>query len=182
MSGGRKPCAGRGIQIEEGIKAASGDVIIVLHADCIIAKGVFERLIKTLDADPHVAGGACGMQFEPRIPQTRLIASVNNLRTTLSGIAFGDQAQFFRKKALELCGGFPAIMLMEDIEVSLRLKEVGRLVLLGDGMVVSDRRSQGRHFAGNLLTVFYLFSRYLVERRWGRDDRIMRYYYEKYYT
>jgi rSAM/selenodomain-associated transferase 2 len=174
--------AGRGIQIEEGIKAASGDVIIVLHADCIVAKGVFERLIKTLDADPHIAGGACGMQFEPRILRTRFIAFLNNLRTILSGIAFGDQAQFFRKEALELCGGFPAIMLMEDVELSLRLKEVGRLVLLGDGIVVSDRRWQGRHFAGNLLTVLYLFSRYLVERRWGRADQLMKNYYERYYT
>jgi rSAM/selenodomain-associated transferase 2 len=174
--------AGRGIQIEAGIKAASGDVIIVLHADCIVAKGVFERLIKTLDADPHVAGGACRMQFEPRISRTRFIASLNNIRTILTGIAFGDQAQFFRKEALELCGGFPAIMLMEDVELSLRLKEVGRLVFIGDGILVSDRRWQGRHFTGNLLTVFYLFSRYLVERRWGRADQIMRNYYERYYT
>ena len=174
--------AGRGIQIREGIKAASGDVIIVLHADCVVAKGVFERLKKTLDADPHAAGGACGMQFEPGVPQTRLIASLNNIRTVLTGIAFGDQAQFFRKKALELCGGFPSVMLMEDVELSLRLKEVGGLVFLDDGVVVSNRRWKGRNYAGNLLTVFYLFSRYLVERRWGKTGRIMRNYYEKYYT
>jgi rSAM/selenodomain-associated transferase 2 len=174
--------AGRGIQIEEGIKAASGDVIIVMHADCIAAEGVFDRLIKALDADPRIAGGACGMQFEPRIPRTRFIASLNNLRTILTGIAFGDQAQFFRKEALDRCGGFPAIMLMEDVELSLRLKEVGRLVFLSKGIVVSDRRWQGRHFAGNFLTVLYLFSRYLVERRWGRADQLMRNYYERYYA
>ena len=174
--------AGRGVQIKEGIKAAAGDVVVVLHADCIGARGVFERLIKALAADPHIAGGACGMQFEPSNRRTRLIASLNNLRAVLTGIAFGDQAQFFRKEALELCGGFPAIMLMEDVELSLRLKEVGRLVFIGDGILVSDRRWQGRRFAGNLLTVFYLFSRYLVERRWGRGDPLMRNYYERYYT
>ena len=174
--------AGRGIQIKAGINAAIGDVVVVLHADCIAVKGVFERLIKALDANPHIAGGACGMQFEQGIPRTRLVAFLNNFRTILTGIAFGDQAQFFRKEALEYCGGFPAIMLMEDVELSLRLKEVGKLVFIGDGILVSDRRWQGSRFAGNLLIVLYLFSRYLVERRWGRADPLMRNYYERYYS
>jgi rSAM/selenodomain-associated transferase 2 len=173
---------GRGIQIKEGIKAASGDVLIVLHADCVLAKGVFKRLTKALAADPHIVGGACGMQFETKILRTRFIASLNNLRAVLTGIAFGDQAQFFRKEALEHIGGFPAIMLMEDVELSLRLKEVGRLAFIRDGVVVSDRRWQGRHFAVKLLTVFYLFSRYLIERRWGRADQLLINYYNKYYT
>ncbi len=55
------------------------------------------------------------------------------------------------------------MMLMEDVELSLRLKEVGQLVFLRDGIVVSDRRWNGHRFAGNLLTVFYLFTRYLTE-------------------
>ena len=73
------------------------------------------------------------------------------------------------------------MMLMEDVELSLRLKEVGRLVFLHDGIVVSDRRWDNSRFAGNLLTVIYLFTRYLVERRWGTVDRSMRKYYKMYY-
>ena len=174
--------AGRGVQIDEGVKAASGDVVIIMHADCIASHGLFERLVNSLNADPHIAGGAFAMQFEPKTLRTRFVAFLNNLRTRLTGISFGDQAQFFRKEALEFCGGFPAIMLMEDVELSMRLKEAGRLVFLGEGIVVSDRRWHSRQFAGNLMTVFYLFFRYLIERRWGRADGSMENYYKAYYT
>jgi len=172
---------GRGLQIKAGIKEASGDVILILHADCIAAKGAFERIIKSLETKAHVVGGAFGMRFEPKNPKTWFVALLNNVRTMLTGISFGDQAQFFRREALGHIGGFPPMMLMEDVELSLRLKEVGRLVFLYDGIVVSDRRWDNSRFAGNLLTVIYLFTRYLVERRWGTVDRSMRKYYERYY-
>jgi len=173
---------GRGAQIKEGIHAASGDVILILHADCAAAEGVFERVIKSLESDPHVVGGACRMQFKPNTPKTQFIAFLNNMRTILTGVSFGDQAQFFRKEALERMGGFPSMMLMEDVELSLRLKELGRLVFLPDGIVVSDRRWNGNRFAVSLLKVFYLFTRYMVERRWGKVAGSLRNYYEIYYN
>ena len=74
------------------------------------------------------------------------------------------------------------MMLMEDVDLSLRLKEVGRMIFLPDGIVVSDRRWNGSRIAGKLRTVFYLFTRYLIERRWGKVDRSMRNYYEIYYN
>jgi GT2 family glycosyltransferase len=157
-------------------------VILILHADCAAAEGVFERVIKSLESDPHVVGGACRMQFKPNTPKTRFIAFLNNMRTILTGVSFGDQAQFFRKEALERMGGFPSMMLMEDVELSLRLKELGRLVFLRDGIVVSDRRWNGNRFAVSLLKVFYLFTRYMVERRWGKVAGSLRNYYEIYYN
>ena len=173
---------GRGAQIKAGIKAASGDVILILHADCVAARGQFERVIGFLEAHPHVVGGAFGMQFDPNSLRTRFIAFLNNIRALITGISFGDQAQFFRAEALNDMGGFPSMMLMEDVDLSLRLKEVGRLVFFRDGIVVSDRRWNGSRMAGKLQIVFYLFTRYLIERRWGKADRSMRNYYEIYYT
>lgn len=172
---------GRGPQISEGINAAGGDVILILHADCVAAKGAFKGVIDALEADARAVGGALGMKFELQNPKTRLIALLNNVRTILTGISFGDQAQFFRREALDQMGGFPTIMLMEDVELSLRLKEAGRLVFLRDGIVVSDRRWSGSRFSSKLLTVFYLFTRYLVERRWGTVDGSMSNYYNIYY-
>ena len=172
---------GRGLQIKAGIGLATGDVILILHADCVATNGTFERIIKSLAADAHIVGGAFEMQFEPQNPKTRFIAFLNNMRTILSGISFGDQAQFFRRAALGHMGGFPPMMLMEDVELSLRLKEAGQLVFLRDGIVVSDRRWNGSRFAGNLLTVFFLFTRYLVERRWGMVDESLKKYYKMYY-
>jgi GT2 family glycosyltransferase len=73
------------------------------------------------------------------------------------------------------------MMLMEDVELSLRLKEVGRLVFLRDGILVSGRRWQGNGFAGNLMTVFHLFTRYLIERRFRKSDVLNQKYYDVYY-
>jgi GT2 family glycosyltransferase len=70
---------------------------------------------------------------------------------------------------------------MEDVELSLRLKEVGRLVFLRDGILVSGRRWQGNGFAGNLMTVFHLFTRYLIERRFCKSDVLNQKYYDAYY-
>jgi rSAM/selenodomain-associated transferase 2 len=173
--------AGRGIQIQQGIQAASGDVVIILHADCLAVSGTFEGLIRSLKNKPHVAGGAFRMQFEPKNFKTRLIAALNNMRTLLTGISFGDQAQFFRKEAIGYLGDLPAMMLMEDVELALRLKESGPLVFLHNGIVVSDRRWSNNRFTGNLLTVLHLFTRYLIERRWGKADWSMHSYYERYY-
>ena len=173
---------GRGLQIRSGIKVASGDVIVVLHADCVVKKGVFRRIIRQLTLQPDVAGGAVGMQFEPLTAKTMLIAFLNNLRTILTGISFGDQAQFFRTEALTAAGGFPPTMLMEDVELVMRLREVGRLIFLPKGVLVSGRRWQGNAFSGNLITVLYLFTRYLIKRRYHRNNSLNRYYYDIYYS
>jgi GT2 family glycosyltransferase len=122
------------------------------------------------------------MQFERNTPKTMVIAFLNNLRTFLTGISFGDQAQFFRAEALAAAGGFPSMMLMEDVELSLRLKEVGRLVFLRNGILVSGRRWLGNGFTGNLMTVFHLFPRYLIERRFCRSNTLKRNYYDIYYS
>jgi rSAM/selenodomain-associated transferase 2 len=173
---------GRGLQIRKGVESASGGVIVILHADCAVKKGVFKRILKKLESDPDTVGGAVGMQFERNNPKTIVIAFLNNLRTFLTGISFGDQAQFFRTEALAASGGFPSMMLMEDVELSLRLKEVGRLVFLRKGILVSGRRWFDNGFTGNLMTVFHLFPRYLIERRFFRRDTLKRNYYDIYYS
>ena len=173
---------GRGLQIRKGVESASGDVIVILHADCAAKKGVFKRILKMLESDPDTVGGAVGMQFERNNAKTMVIAFLNNLRTVLTGISFGDQAQFFRTEALAATGGFPSMMLMEDVELSLRLKEIGRLVFLRKGIIVSGRRWLDNGFKGNLMTVFHLFPRYLIERRFCRSNTLKRNFYDIYYS
>jgi rSAM/selenodomain-associated transferase 2 len=173
---------GRGLQIRKGVESATCDVVVILHADCAAQKGVFKRILAKLESDPYPVGGAVGMQFEKSTPKTRVIAFFNNLRMFLTGISFGDQAQFFRTEALAASGGFPSMMLMEDVELSLCLKEVGRLVFLRKGILASGRRWLGNGFKGNLITVFHLFPRYLIERRFLLNNTLKRNYYDIYYS
>ena len=122
------------------------------------------------------------MQFKQINIRTRFVAGLNNWRARFTGVSFGDQAQFFRVDALDAISGFPALMLMEDVELSLRLKEVGKLVFLPQGILVSGRRWQGRDFSYKLMTVFHLFPRYLLERRFRQNDPHKEVYYDIYYS
>jgi GT2 family glycosyltransferase len=98
----------------------------------------------------------------------------------VTGIAFGDQAQFVRAEALRRIGGVPALMLMEDVELSLRLKRIGRTIYLKRGVAVSGRRWQRGSSRRNFLMVVGLFFRYLLKRRLGLNPDERRYYREYY--
>ena len=119
------------------------------------------------------------MRFSDASLKRRLIAGLNNLKAFSTGIAVGDQAQFVRAAALREMEGFPGLMLMEDVELSLRLKRMGRPVYLRRGVTVSSRRWQEGSFLKNIGLVVGLFLRYLLERRLGqvKDGS----YYQKYY-
>jgi hypothetical protein len=63
-----------------------------------------------------------------------------NWRSRLSGIATGDQAIFVRRDVFESLGGYPDQPLMEDIELSTRLRRRGRPACLTQQVVTSGRR------------------------------------------
>ena len=170
---------GRGGQIRAAVETARGDVLLILHADAILARDAPERLIRALAADQSAPGGCFGMAFADASLKRSLIAALNNLKAFTTGIAFGDQAQFVRAAALREMEGFPGLMLMEDVELSLRLKRMGRPVYLRRGVALSGRRWQDGTFRKNIRLVVGLFFRYLLERRLGqvKDGS----YYQKYY-
>jgi rSAM/selenodomain-associated transferase 2 len=171
---------GRGIQIAAAAQDAKGDVLLIMHADSVLRAGAAERIIRALSAAPDAAGGCFGMAFEEGRLATRWIARLNNLRAMVTGIAFGDQAQFARTEALRRIGGVPALMLMEDVELSLRLKTAGRVVYLGQGVRASGRRWQQGSFWENFVMVVGLFFRYLLKRRLGLNPDESRYYRQYY--
>jgi rSAM/selenodomain-associated transferase 2 len=172
---------GRGIQIGAAAEASRGDVLLILHADSVLRDGAAARIISALSAAPDAAGGCFGMAFEEGGFATRSIAWLNNLKAMATGIAFGDQAQFARAEALRRIGGVPSLMLMEDVELSLRLKRVGRVVYLGQGVRASGRRWRTGNSFRKVATILVLFVRFLVDRRLGRSQRADLEYYRKYY-
>ena len=97
----------------------------------------------------------------------RLIELSNRLRFNLGGIAFGDQGIFVRRDVLHAGGGMPAIRLMEDVELSLRLADSPYRLQVGHSLKVSTRRWEKKKFTGYTLQVLLLVSAYLVLRRLG---------------
>jgi rSAM/selenodomain-associated transferase 2 len=173
---------GRGSQIKKGIRHCSGDVILVLHADCLICPSLPALVVRTLNENPQCIGGATGMEYLEGSWKNRFVSWLNNARARWTGISFGDQAQFFRRGALPLIDGFPDLMLMEDVELSMRLKEHGQLCFIPRGVVVSKRRWERLGFWSTGMGVVWRCSRYLVQRRLGIGDGRRRDLYERYYS
>lgn len=172
---------GRGHQVRAGLKLATGDVFLILHADTMLEAGAINRMLQALAGYPSIAGGAFGMRFAGDSLGLRAVACLNNWRARWCGISFGDQGQFFRRDALEMMGGFPDMMLMEDVELSLRLKQFGRPLFIGRGVHVSQRRWVRRGFVKNIWKVLTLFTRFLLERRMQGAAGVRTDYYRRYY-
>lgn len=131
---------GRGTQIRAGVEIARSDVALVIHADCICDKNVSQKILKGLMLNPDVVGGAIGQRFHDANLRLLVIEMLNDARATLGGASFGDQGQFFRVSAVQKMGGYPDYPLMEDIELSLRMMRLGRVVLLDGGIHNSARQ------------------------------------------
>jgi len=173
---------GRGSQIHAGIEHCHGDIILVMHADCRLSPNAGQRIVDMLNNRPASVGGALGMRFASPGLRKKLLAGLNNIRAGVFGISFGDQGQFFRSAVLNQIGGFPDQLLMEDVELSLRLKTAGHVGFLPSGIVVSGRRWDSQAFLPGVTKVIHLFVRYLIERRLGCLDPTGEAYYKRYYT
>lgn len=128
---------GRAAQMNAGARLAEGDLLLFLHADTRLPADA-DRLIEAALRE-RVWG-----RFDVRIAApgrwAAVVAWLMNRRSRLSGIATGDQAMFMRRDVFERLGGFAAIPLMEDIELSGRLKRVGRPACLAARVTTSGRR------------------------------------------
>jgi rSAM/selenodomain-associated transferase 2 len=145
---------GRARQMNAGARAARGDVVLFLHADTVLPPGAPAAVARAL-ADQGVAGGRFDVRFaNPRWP-FRVIAAFMNGRSRVTRIATGDQAIFLRRSAFEALGGYPDIPLMEDIELSRRLKRLGRMACLRLRVTTSARKWERD---GILRTVFLMWT------------------------
>ncbi|WP_300667836.1 glycosyltransferase family 2 protein [Desulfoluna sp.] len=171
---------GRGMQIAEAWDTCAGEVLVVLHADARFPRQG-EKTIQTCLTHPNTSGGAFSMGFSPTTARTRLISFLNHLRCRATGISFGDQCQFVRRTVLDSAGGFPAMRLMEDVELSLIMKGAGHPVLLPQAVTVSPRRWETTPFSRGVLRVLSLFFVYLIRRKLGHPPGDGSWYYRKYY-
>ena len=129
---------GRALQRNAGAKIADAEVLLFLHADTLLPDRA-----DTLLADALAKGkdwGRFDVSISGGLPGLRVVSTLMNVRSRLTGIATGDQAIFVRKSVFEQLGGFSEIPLMEDIELSTRLKKIGWPACLKARVRTSGRR------------------------------------------
>ncbi len=132
---------GRAKQMNAGAAAASGDVLMFLHADTSLPDNPFCAIESAL-ASPGVVAGAFRLCFTCERWPYRLVAFTTNLRSQVRTVFTGDQAYFMRAARFKAVGGYPDQPLMEDLEIMRRLRTFGKMVLLPQCVTTSARRHE----------------------------------------
>lgn len=144
---------GRATQMNEGAQVARGDILLFLHADTHLPDGAVNTVLEKLRESDKV-WGRFDVQIVGQPMMLKFIAFMMNLRSRLTGIATGDQAIFVRSEHFFSVDGFPNQPLMEDIEISRRLKRLSDPVCIRDVVRTSGRRWE-KH--GVWLTIFLMW-------------------------
>ncbi|MEF8824488.1 MAG: TIGR04283 family arsenosugar biosynthesis glycosyltransferase [Desulfohalobiaceae bacterium] len=162
---------GRAVQMNSGAQAASGDILLFLHADTSLPRDVLERIEDSLHSG--YGWGRFDVRLSGQGLLFRLIEILMNLRSRWTGIATGDQAIFLTRDFFRSVGGFPEIPLMEDIEMSSRLKRHGPPACPRSRVHVSSRRWEERGVLRTVLLMWTLRACYAL----GVDpERLARWY------
>lgn len=143
---------GRAVQMNAGAAAASGNVLLFLHADTRLPVDVLEHLSRFKNGKR--AWGRFDVRLSGRRPLFSVISWFMNCRSRFTGICTGDQAMFVRRDVFEALGGFQPVPLMEDIELSRRLCTVSQPWCVRS-VVITDSRRWEKH--GPWRTIFLMW-------------------------
>jgi rSAM/selenodomain-associated transferase 2 len=146
---------GRARQMNAGAAVASAPRLLFLHADTRLPERA-DALIAAVLATHAQAWGRFDVVIEGRSRWLPVVAALMNRRSRCSGIATGDQAMFMTRAAFDAVGGFPDQPLMEDIELSIRLKRLHRPVCLHERVTTSGRRWEQRGVWRTILLMWRL--------------------------
>jgi len=160
---------GRGCQMNAGVRAASGDWLVFLHADTHF-RAEHLRALRGAAADPVFAAGAFELALRPAVPALRFIAWGANRRSRLLGLPYGDQVLMVKRSLFLSLGGFTHRR-PEDLDLVLRLKRKTRLKILFPPVSSSGRRWVERGYLSTTLKNWLDLTRHLAERaftnRWS---------------
>ena len=144
---------GRARQMNAGAAATEGEVLLFLHADTRLPPAALHYIERSL-ADGTQVWGRFDVCISGHAFMLRVISTLMNWRSRLSGIATGDQAMFVRRETFRQLHGFPVQPLMEDVEMSKRLKKISPPACLRQCVNTSGRRWETR---GVWRTIFLMW-------------------------
>ena len=145
---------GRAMQMNIGAEQATGDVLVFLHADTELPH-LANKLIIDVMKNKH-QWGRFNVQLSGQHVLFRVIENMMNWRSCLTGIATGDQVIFVQRAVFGQVGSYPEIKLMEDIELSKRLKSFGKPACIKSRVITSSRKWEKNGIVKTVLLMWRL--------------------------
>ncbi len=133
---------GRAQQMNAGASVARGDILLFLHADCVIDADGLKTIEKKISY--NFIGGCFSHKIDSPQLIYRWIELSGNLRAEMLKIFYGDQAIFVRRDIFDQIGGFENVGLFEDVIFSKKLRRLGKTIVMDHQAVVLPRRWQKR--------------------------------------
>ncbi|XP_072026517.1 uncharacterized protein [Amphiura filiformis] len=147
-----KGIKGRGKQQNSGVKEASGDNFLFLHADTRLPPRFDQHILINLGI-PGVAAGAFGFELDIFHDtsldyncswffklQMRAISFGANIRAKYFELPYGDQALFMSRQKFDAVRGFSDFPLMEDYELVKKLQKEGHIKIVEDDCAITSAR------------------------------------------
>ncbi|MGR3914359.1 MAG: TIGR04283 family arsenosugar biosynthesis glycosyltransferase [Gammaproteobacteria bacterium] len=149
---------GRGAQMNAGAAECRGTILLFLHCDTRLPPRALESVARRIARGHH--WGWFNVRINARAPRYRILECMINLRARITRIATGDHALFIRRRIFTRERGFAEIELMEDVELSRRLKKHGAPAALRMHARTSARRWRRHGFARTVWLMWKLRWRY----------------------
>jgi len=163
---------GRARQMNVGALHAEGEIFWFIHADSGFLYPL-ESYLRSLTELSERQWGRFNVRLDGNRRVYRLIEWMMNWRSSLSGIATGDQGIFVHRQLFNEAGCFSDIAIMEDIDLCKKLKKFSSPVIKKRCLTTSSRRwEQG----GVLRTIFLMWKmRVLFFFGWDPDKLVKMY-------
>ncbi|MDT8451945.1 MAG: TIGR04283 family arsenosugar biosynthesis glycosyltransferase [Gammaproteobacteria bacterium] len=165
---------GRAMQMNIGAEQASGEVLVFLHADTELPPQVNNLIVDAMNNKNQ--WGRFNVRLSGRHRMFRIIETMMNWRSCLTGIATGDQVIFVRRNVFMQAGGYPEIKLMEDIELSKKLKTFSKPACIKNPVTTSSRRWEKNGIVKTTLLMWQLRLLYFLG---VPPDKLFTRYYRK---
>ena len=143
---------GRARQMNAAASQASGDILLFLHADSHLPADFMQNILSGQGCHWGfflVALDNCGWPF-------RLVSKGINFRSQWFRVATGDQAIFVSTQLWSALNGYRELALMEDIDLSRRLKKRGLPYIIRDKVITSARRWEKYGVVRTVLLMWWL--------------------------
>jgi rSAM/selenodomain-associated transferase 2 len=156
----------RSKQFNIGAKHASGKYLVFLHADTILDNDAINSLKKI---NKNTKWGFFNIEIKSNYFKYKILSALINARSRLFSYATGDQVMIVEKRFFYRIKGFKEIYLMEDIELSNRIKNLCKPSLIKGLAITSSRRWEKYGFFKTILLMRFLRILYFL----GVNDKFL---------